>query len=69
MTCKLLDPKLTVAVQELGCPPNWIPFFPGGWAVWVDRATFDALKARQHDKPCDICPEEVKRECNDEEKV
>ncbi|MCK4825147.1 hypothetical protein KA005_55880 [bacterium] len=68
MTCKLTDHKLIIAPQEPGKPPNWVPYMPHRKVVWVDRVLFDQLKACRYDKPCDICPDEIKKWCTDEEK-
>lgn len=65
MTCKLTDHKLIIAPQDHGEPPNWVPYVPGRMVVWVDRVLFDMLKARRFEMPCDICPDEIRRVCNE----
>lgn len=69
MVCKLTDYSVIIAPHDAGSPPAWVPYIPSTKVVWVDRATFDALKMRRYTKPCDICPDEVKKWCDDEEKV
>jgi len=67
MTCKLTDHKLIIAPQDHGEPPAWVPYIPCRMVVWVHRELFDALKARRFEKPCDICPDTIKRLCNETE--
>lgn len=61
--CLLEDPKVVIAPQDPGEPPSWVPSLPGGRISWVNRDVFDALITRRHDKPCDICPSEIKEQC------
>ena len=61
--CRLVDPTLIVAPQDKGESPSWVPAFNGEEVVWVDRETFDKLKKLRENKPCDICPMEIKKKC------
>jgi hypothetical protein len=61
--CRLVDPRLIVAPQDKGSPPSWVPAFHGEEVVWVDREIFDKLKKLRDDKPCNICPTEIKKKC------
>jgi hypothetical protein len=62
--CLLKDPRVTIVPQDPGEPPSWTPFFPGSQIFWVDRNVFEALIARRHNNPCDICPDEIKEKCD-----
>lgn len=61
--CRLVDPKLIIAPHDKGSPPSWVPAFHGEEVTWVDREIFDKLKKLGDDKPCDICPIEIKENC------
>lgn len=61
--CRLVDPRLIVAPQDKGSSPSWVPAFHGEEVVWVDREIFDKLKKLRYEKPCDICPIEIKKKC------
>jgi hypothetical protein len=63
--CRLLDDKLIVVPHDPGEPPNWAPVRPGMQLVILDRKEFDELKVRKYDRPCDICPDEIKERCNE----
>ncbi|MBK5191215.1 MAG: hypothetical protein JJE19_06955 [Methanosarcinales archaeon] len=63
--CRLLDPQLIVAPRDKGEPPLWVPAWHGEDVVRVDRDLFEKLKKLRHeyDKPCNICPDEIKSKC------
>ena len=61
--CRLEDPMLIVAPQDKGEPPSWVPAFHGEEVIWVEREIFDKLKKLRHNKPCKICPIEIKKKC------
>lgn len=61
--CRLVDPELIVAPHDNGSPPSWVPAFHGEEVVWVDREIFDKLKKLRDNKPCEICPIEIKKNC------
>ena len=61
--CRLVDPTLIVAPHDNGEPPSWVPAFRGEEVVWVDREIFEQLKELRNNKPCDICPKEIKKNC------
>lgn len=66
--CRLKDPMLIVAPQDKGEPPSWVPAWHGEKVVWVDRKIFDKLKRLRDEKPCEICPVEIKEDCKYEKK-
>jgi len=43
--------------------PSPTCYFPGCYVYWLDKALFDQLTARRYDRPCDICPDEIRKEC------
>lgn len=61
--CRLVDPTLIVAPHDIGEPPSWVPAFHGEEVVWVDRKIFEQLKELRDNKPCGICPIEIKKKC------
>lgn len=61
--CRLVDPELIIAPQDNGSPPSWVPAFHGEEVVWIDREIFGKLKKLRDDKPCEICPIEIKKKC------
>lgn len=61
--CRLLDSTLIVASHDKGEPPSWVPAFRGEEVVWVDREIFEQLKELRDNKPCGICPKEIKKNC------
>ncbi len=65
-SCLLEDKNLIIAPQDKGEPPSWIPRFHGERVVWVDRGIFEILKKEIHNKPCLICPYEVKKYCEND---
>ena len=67
--CRLVDPELIVAPHDKGSPPSWVPAFHGEEVVWVDREIFDKLKKLRDEKPCEICPVEIKKKCKMNKKL
>jgi hypothetical protein len=66
INCILNDPEqVMIGVQDRGEPPSWVPRFAYRDAilVWLYRDEFNILVKRRYDKPCDICPKEVKKAC------
>lgn len=61
--CRLVDSELIVAPHDEGSPPSWASAFRGEEVVWVDREIFDKLKKLIDEKPCEICPAEIKKKC------
>lgn len=65
--CLLEDPRVTIAPQDPGEPPSWVPRpFIDSLIFWVNRDVFNNLKAKRHKKPCDICPNKIKVKCDRE---
>lgn len=63
MSCRLEDTNFILAPQDKGEPPSWVPAIHGEQVEWVDRELFDKIKARRHDKPCELCTTGIKERC------
>jgi len=62
--CRLAyDEKLIVAPQEKGEPPAWVAVSTCVEVIWVDQELYEQWKSRRYEKPCDICPKEIKGKC------
>jgi hypothetical protein len=61
--CELVSPNLIIAPQDPGSPPSWVPAFHGEKVIWVDRAIFNQLKKYRVNKPCHVCPNELRSNC------
>lgn len=64
MSCRLEDEDFILAPQDKGEPPSWVPALRGKRVVWVDRKLFEQIKKRRHEKPCEICPDNIKTNCS-----
>ena len=63
MSCRLEDEKFCLAPQDKGEPPNWVPASLYDQVEWVDRELFDKIKAKRHEKPCELCTDAIKKQC------
>jgi len=66
--CLLVSDDLIVVPHDKNSPPSWAPVWLYRYSAIVDRELFDQLKARRYEKPCDICPENIKSICKSENK-
>ena len=61
--CSLVKNNVILVPHEPGEPPSWVPALPGAKIYWVKINMFEKLKELRYKKPCDICPDEIKKEC------
>ena len=61
--CSIVKNSVILVPHDPGEPPSWVPALPGAKIYWVKRNLFDKLKELRYKKPCDICPDDIKKDC------